>query len=125
MLHLHQFLCMVYTSVCGQSRSGCSLYLRLNHGYCNVIYEELGARTEVELAPWALLQDGVMGWLHRQAGIPGSNPGVRTFRSPTLRVLPTPDHCSQEPSLREPREAPPLYIFDSWVISEHRLASQV
>lgn len=45
----------------------------LDHGYCNAICEELGARAEVELAPWALLQDTVMG----------------TFRSPALKELPT------------------------------------
>lgn len=121
MLHLHQFLCMVDTGVCGQSCSGCSLCLRLDNGIC----EELGARPEVDLAPWALLQDRVMGWLQRQAGIPGASPGVRTFRSLTLKRLPNPPHYSQKPSLRESGEAPPLYIFNYWVVSEHRLASQV
>lgn len=77
------------------------------------------------LTAWALLQDGVMGWLHRQAGIPGATPSVRTFRSPTLKVLPTPEHRSQEPSLRESGESPPPYAFNFWVISEHGLASLV
>lgn len=124
MLHLHHFSCVVDTGVSGQSCSGCSLHLRLDNRYCNAICEELGARREVELAPGPLLQDRVMGWLHRQAGIPSATPGMRTFRSPTLKVLPTTDHYSQEPFLRESGEVP-FHIFNYWVISLHRLAIQV
>lgn len=122
MLHLHQFLHMVGTGVCGESCSGCSLYLRLNNRYCSATCEELGARTEVGLAPWALLHDRVMGWLHRQAGIPGATPSVRTFRSPTLKVHPT-QITAAKTHLWGSLEC--LYIFNYSVTSEHRFSSQV
>jgi len=60
----------------------------------------------------------------RGAGIPGGIPGVRTFRSPNLMLLPTPDCYSTDSDPRDSGEPPPLHIFNHWVVTVHRLASQ-
>ena len=56
--------------------------------------------------------------------MPGGTPGVRTLRSPTLMLLPTPDHHGTDPDLRESGEPPSLYIFNYQVVTVHSLASQ-
>lgn len=115
MLHLRQFSCMVDTGVWGQSCPGCSLYLRMDHGYCNV-----SARSwEPEQSSTAATLGFAAGQSYGLASQASRNPWSDSWCEDIQVSSP-----EGAPHL-ESAEAPPPYICNYWVISKHRLASQV